>query len=80
MSLSWSDQERIAEALYVAFPDVDRLSLTHEQLRVMVTSLPDFDGGPQPPGPQWLDKILWTWMRLAHGDADSGFATAGREG
>lgn len=66
MPLSWSDQERIAEALYVAYPDMDRLSLTHEALRTMVVALPGFADPPVPPGPQWLDKILWTWMRLAH--------------
>lgn len=79
MQLSWSDQDRVAEALWATYPEQDRLTLGSEELRLLIISLPTFKDEPQPPGPAWLDKILWTWMRIAdergappakpHGDA-----------
>ena len=70
MRLSWSNQADIAAALCGAYPDVDRLSLNHDQLLQLIHSLPDFDDTPTPPLPASLDHILWTWMRLAHGDSE----------
>lgn len=79
MQLSWSDQDRIAEALWATYPEQDRLALGSEELRRLIIALPTFNDAPQPPATAWLDKILWTWMRIAdergappakpHGDA-----------
>lgn len=65
MQLSWSDQDRLAEALWAAYPEQDRLALDPEALRRLIVALPDFNDKPEPPGKPWLDKILWTWMRIA---------------
>lgn len=65
MQLSWSDQDRVAEALWATYPEQDRLALGSEELRLLIISLPEFKDQPQPPGAAWLDKILWTWMRIA---------------
>lgn len=65
MQLSWSDQDRIAEALWATYPEQDRLALGSDALRRLIISLPAFKDDVQPPGAAWLDKILWTWMRLA---------------
>jgi FeS assembly protein IscX len=65
MQLSWSDQDRLAEALWAAYPEQDRLTLDPEALRRLIVALPDFNDKPEPPGKPWLDKILWTWMRMA---------------
>jgi len=71
MHLSWKEQDRIAKALLTTYPDQDRLALTLEQLRQLIVALPDFQDTPQPPGEPWLNKILWTWMRLAHAEEDA---------
>jgi FeS assembly protein IscX len=65
MQLSWSDQDRLAEALWAAYPEQDRLALDSEALRRLIVALPAFNDTPEPPGKPWLDKILWTWMRIA---------------
>lgn len=71
MTLSWADQDRIAAALYQAYPDADRLALTLEDIRLKIVALPCFSGTAHPPAPAWLEKILWTWMRLADGSGPS---------
>lgn len=93
MQLSWSDQDRLAEALWAAHPEQDRLTLGSEALRRLIVALPAFNDTPMPPGKPWLDKILWTWMRIADeraGAEDAGaridcasppcFADSGEEG
>lgn len=65
MRLSWSKQAEISAALCEAYPDVDRLSLSHDHLLRLIWALPDFEDTPSPPKLACLDHILWTWMRLA---------------
>lgn len=65
MQLSWSDRDRIAEALAQAYPETDRLSLSLDDLKGLVVALPGFAGPPEPPREAHLESILWTWMRLA---------------
>lgn len=65
MRLSWSDREGIAQALIETYPTADRLKLSLDQLKEMVTLLPAFAGPPEPPKTAHLESILWTWMRLA---------------
>ena len=65
MQLSWSEQDRLAEALWAAYPEQDRLALDGESLRRLVVALPGFSDVPQPPDVRVLDKILWAWMRVA---------------
>ena len=65
MQLSWTDRETIAQALQQAYPETDRLALTLDTLKSMVTGLPHFAGPPEPPKPAHLESILWTWMRVA---------------
>lgn len=67
----WSKNADIAAALLHAYPEVDRLALTREQLSEMVISLPGFADAPQAPSTRYLDHILWTWMRLADEDRES---------
>jgi FeS assembly protein IscX len=71
MHLSWKEQDRIAKALLTAYPEQDRLALNLEQLRQLIVALPGFQDTPQPPGDAWLNKILWTWMRMAHAEEDA---------
>jgi FeS assembly protein IscX len=65
MQLSWSDREGIAKALLQAYPETDRLALSLDDLKGMVTALPQFSDRPEPPKKAHLETILWTWMRLA---------------
>ena len=65
MQLSWSDRDSIAKALAEAYPETDRLALSLDNLKNMVTRLPGFAGTPEPPRKAHLESILWTWMRLA---------------
>jgi FeS assembly protein IscX len=65
MQLSWQDREAIARELMQAYPDTDRIALTLDALKGMVTSLPQFQGPAEPPRKIYLEAILWTWMRLA---------------
>lgn len=65
MRLSWSDRESIARALIETYPTADRLRLSLDELKEMVTLLPQFAGPPEPPKTAHLESILWTWMRLA---------------
>lgn len=74
MHLSWDQQDGIAKALLMAYPDEDRLALGHEDLRRLIVALPGFQDDPHPPGEAWLQKILWTWMRLAHEALDAAYA------
>ncbi len=74
MRLSWTNQSDIASALLVAHPERDRLALSHENLRELIVALPGFEGPRQPPQPECLDHILWTWMRLADTDGGGGNA------
>jgi FeS assembly protein IscX len=72
MRLSWSNQTDIAAALIGAYPDVDRLSLDHDHLLQLIRSLPAFNDTPVPPRSTCLDNVLWTWMRLADSDSETG--------
>jgi FeS assembly protein IscX len=65
MQLSWSDRDRIAEALAEAHPETDRLALSLDDVKDLVRALPGFAGPPEPPRKAHLESILWTWMRLA---------------
>jgi FeS assembly protein IscX len=74
MQLSWSHPAEIAAALLKAHPEADRLSLKRDHLTRLIISLPGFKDGSKPPKPEFLDHILWTWMRLAEQDADESAA------
>lgn len=65
MRLTWSNSAEIAAALLDAYPDADRLAISHSDLLKMIRMLPDFLDSPEPPRLDNLDHILWTWMRLA---------------
>lgn len=65
MPLSWKDRDAIAQELMQAYPDTDRIKLSLDALKAMVTALPAFDGPPEPPRKIYLETILWAWMRLA---------------
>ena len=68
MRLTWSNQADIAAALHDAHPEMDRLSLPHNELLRLILALPGFEDTSVPPLPACLDHILWTWMRMAHGE------------
>jgi FeS assembly protein IscX len=65
MPLSWQDQDSIARELLKSYPDQERLLLSVESLRRLIIALPGFSDTPVPPRTSYLNKILWTWMRLA---------------
>jgi len=65
MQLSWKDRELIAQELMQAYPDTERIRLSLDALKAMVTALPNFSGPPEPPRKIYLESILWSWMRLA---------------
>ena len=44
--MKWVDTQRIAEALFDTYPDVDPAAVRFTQLRDWVMALPDFDDDP----------------------------------
>jgi FeS assembly protein IscX len=77
MQLAWTNRDEIAKALLQAYPDTDRLSLSLDEVTAMVTALPGFADAPVPPRPAYVEAILWTWMRLAHAEDETGGGSDG---
>ena len=64
MELTWDDVDRIAEALILAYPDVDPMELSVQKLRSMITELPDFDDDAGAPDEAQLEAIQMAWYDL----------------
>lgn len=75
MTLLWSHQNRIAEALIATYPETDRTALSLQKLEEMIVALPGFSDQTEAPTESHLNHILWTWMRLAD---DGGKISCGR--
>lgn len=63
--MKWIDVERIAEALYDKFPDVDPLTLRFTDLHNWVLALEDFDDDPKHSGEKILEAIQAAWIEEA---------------
>lgn len=65
--LRWNNSAEIAQALEKEYAGTDRLSLSLPDLEIMIRNLPCFMDN-SPANDKVLQSILWTWMRLSHGD------------
>lgn len=72
--LRWNNGVEIAQALEKEYAGTDRLSLSLPDLEIMIRNLPYFMDN-DPANDKVLQSILWTWMRLSHGD-DGDYPTA----
>ena len=60
--MKWTDSQRIAEALYDKFPDIDPKTIRFTDLFEWVQQLDDFDDDPQKCGEKILEAIKLAWM------------------
>ena len=65
--LRWNNGAEIAQALEKEYAGTDRLSLSLPDLETMIRNLSSFMDN-EPANDKVLQFILWTWMRLSHGD------------
>jgi FeS assembly protein IscX len=60
--MQWTDSQRIAEALYDKFPDIDPLSVRFTDLHRWICALEDFADDPQRSNEHILEAILMAWI------------------
>jgi FeS assembly protein IscX len=60
--MKWTDSQRIAEALYDKFPDVDPLKIRFTDLHNWVLELEEFDDDPRHTGEKILEAIQMAWI------------------
>ena len=60
--MKWVDTQRIAEAFFDTYPDVDPAAVRFTQLRDWVMALPDFDDDPSRCGERILEAIQQAWI------------------
>ncbi|MDX9951766.1 MAG: Fe-S cluster assembly protein IscX [Methylophilaceae bacterium] len=60
--MKWTDSQRIAEALYDKFPEIDPKTIRFTDLFEWVQQLDDFDDDPQKCGEKILEAIQLAWM------------------
>jgi FeS assembly protein IscX len=63
--MKWTDSQRIAEALYDKFPELDPLSVRFTDLREWVMALEEFDDVPERCGEKILEGIQMCWIEEA---------------
>lgn len=68
--MTWDDYGEIGMALHAAYPTVNYLTISNEELIRLVLSLPGFAGGPTP-DPRQLSAVSYAWIAAASGDDDS---------
>lgn len=60
--MKWTESQRIAEALYDKFPDVDPLTVRFTDLHRWVCDLEGFDDSPERSGEKILEAIQMAWI------------------
>jgi FeS assembly protein IscX len=63
--MKWIDSQRIAEALYDKFPDVDPVQVRFTDLHNWVLELEEFDDDPKHTGEKILEAIQMAWIEEA---------------
>ncbi len=65
--LTWQDSFALAQALHRRDPKIDWLNITSDEVVALVTSLPNFAGGPTPPDDDTVEDIVSAWFQLDEG-------------
>ncbi len=60
--MKWTDSQRIAEALYDKFPEIDPLTVRFTDLRDWVMGLEEFDDEAGHCGEKILEAIQMCWI------------------
>lgn len=60
--MKWTDSQRIAEALYDKYPEIDPKTIRFTDLFEWVQQLDGFDDDPQKCGEKILEAIQLAWM------------------
>ncbi len=60
--MKWTDTQRIAEALYDKFPDIDPLTVRFTDLQKWIRELDGFDDLPNRSNEGLLESIQMAWM------------------
>lgn len=60
--MKWTDTQRIAEALYDTYPDVDPLTVRFTDLMNWVLALEGFNDDPAHCGEKILEAIQQAWI------------------
>ena len=60
--MKWTDTQRIAEALYDEYPDVDPVKIRFTDLMEWVLALEGFDDNPAHCGEKILEAIQQAWI------------------
>ncbi|ABE50187.1 Fe-S cluster assembly protein IscX [Methylobacillus flagellatus] len=63
--MKWTDSQRIAEALYDKYPDVDPKTIRFTDLYDWILALEDFDDEPEKCGERILEAIQMAWIKEA---------------
>ncbi|HEY8354684.1 MAG TPA: Fe-S cluster assembly protein IscX [Methylophilaceae bacterium] len=63
--MKWTDSQRIAEALYDKYPDIDPKTIRFTDLFEWVQQLDGFDDDPNRCGEKILEAIQLAWMEEA---------------
>jgi len=63
--MKWTDSQRIAEALYDKYPDVDPKTIRFTDLYDWILALEDFDDEPEKCGERILEAIQMAWIEEA---------------
>ncbi len=69
--MRWEDYQAIGEALAESYPKANYLTISDAELVRLVTSLPEFAGGAEPPGTAVLSAVSFAWIAAAEGPDDS---------
>jgi FeS assembly protein IscX len=64
-NMKWTDSQRIAEALYDKYPDIDPKTIRFTDLFEWVQQLDGFDDDPNRCGEKILEAIQLAWMEEA---------------
>ncbi|MCD8339229.1 MAG: Fe-S cluster assembly protein IscX [Burkholderiales bacterium] len=62
MKMKWNEIQKIAEALYDKYPDINPISLSFEKMHQMICELEDFDDDPEKSNEHILEAVLMAWF------------------
>lgn len=60
--MKWTDSQRIAEALYDKYPDINPTTIRFTDLMAWTLALEDFDDVPEHCGEKILEAIQLAWI------------------
>jgi len=64
---TWRDVQDLARDLVEKYPDADPLTVPHDKLRTMITSLPTFRDEPDAATEEILEEIQAAWYEASEG-------------